>query len=150
MNYGLVWFKRDLRWRDHAALAHASSNKPVRCIYIIEPDLLLQPDYALQHFEFIRESLLELDSHLRARGGCIEIHTGKATDVFTKLWHESPFQGFIPTKKQVMDLPMRATFRWHLGAKQIMLRGENLRNLALCEVLKTAIYGRGRAEGQKS
>lgn len=91
MSYGLVWFKRDLRWRDHAALAQASSNKPVRCIYIIEPELLLQPDYALQHFEFIRESLLELDSHLRTRGGCIEIHTGQATDVFKRLWHESPF-----------------------------------------------------------
>ena len=91
MSYGLVWFKRDLRWRDHAALAQASSNKPVRCIYIIEPELLLRPDFALQHFEFIRESLMELDSHLRARGGCIEIHTGQATDVFKRLWHESPF-----------------------------------------------------------
>jgi len=24
MNYGLVWFKRDLRWQDHAALSQAS------------------------------------------------------------------------------------------------------------------------------
>ena len=91
MRYGLVWFKRDLRWQDNAALAHASKNGPVRCIYIVEPELWLQPDCALQHFEFIRESLLELDTYLRTRGGCIEIHTGEAIDVLAQLWHESPF-----------------------------------------------------------
>ena len=76
MNYGLVWFKRDLRWHDHAALAQASKQGPVRCIYIVEPELWLQPDCALQHFEFIRESLLELDAYLRSCGGCIEVHIG--------------------------------------------------------------------------
>ena len=32
MSYGLVWFKRDLRWEDHAALAQAAQHGPVRCI----------------------------------------------------------------------------------------------------------------------
>jgi len=91
MNYGLVWFKRDLRWQDHAALAQASTKGPVRCIYIVEPELWHQADCALQHFAFIRESLVELDSYLRNNGGCIEIHTGEATEVFNKLWLEAPF-----------------------------------------------------------
>jgi deoxyribodipyrimidine photo-lyase len=91
MTYGLVWFKRDLRWHDHAALARASQKGPLRCIYIVEPDLWLQPDCALQHFEFIRESLLELDAYLRANGGCLEIHAGEAIDVLNQLWCESPF-----------------------------------------------------------
>ena len=69
MSYGLVWFKRDLRWEDHAALAQAAKLGPIRCIYVIEPELWLQPDVALQHFEFIRESLHVLDAHLRAHGG---------------------------------------------------------------------------------
>ena len=91
MSYGLVWFKRDLRWQDHEALANASQNGPVRCIYIVEPKLWLQPDCALQHFEFIRESLLELDTYLRSRGGCLEVHAGEAADVLAQLWDESPF-----------------------------------------------------------
>lgn len=91
MHYSLVWFKRDLRWQDHAALAEASKNGPVRCIYIVEPELWLQPDCALQHFEFIRESLFELDTHLRTLGGCLEIHTGEAIHVLTKLWQTAPF-----------------------------------------------------------
>ena len=43
MNYGLVWFKRDLRWQDHAALSQASKNGAVRCIYIVEPNCGFSP-----------------------------------------------------------------------------------------------------------
>ena len=81
MSYSLIWFKRDLRWQDHAALAQASAIGSVRCIYVIEPDLWRQPDCALQHFEFIRESLLDLNEHLRSLGGCLEIHEGEMTEV---------------------------------------------------------------------
>jgi len=92
MSYELVWFKRDLRWQDHAALAEASQRGPVRCIYVVEPELWLQPDAALQHFEFIRESLQSLDRELRLHGGCIEIHTGELPDVLSKIWREAPFR----------------------------------------------------------
>ena len=91
MSYSLVWFKRDLRWEDHEALAQAAQSGPVRCVYVLEPAMWLQPDSALQHFEFIKESLQALDSHLRTLGGCIEIHTGNVRDVFNQLWQESPF-----------------------------------------------------------
>jgi deoxyribodipyrimidine photo-lyase len=106
MSYSIVWFKRDLRWKDHAALAQASQKGSVRCIYIVEPELWLQPDCALQHFEFIRESLSELDAYLRSCGGCIEIHTGEAVDVLSQMWRESPFLNSIHTKKQATGLPM--------------------------------------------
>lgn len=57
MSYGVVLFKRDLRWYDHTALTHAAKQGLVRCIYVIELSVWAQPDAALQHFEFIRESL---------------------------------------------------------------------------------------------
>ena len=91
MSFSLVWFKRDLRWQDHEALAHAAKRGPVRCIYVIEPQLWLQPDSALQHFEFIRESLSELDQSMRTLGGSVEIHTGEVPEVLTKIWQEAPF-----------------------------------------------------------
>ena len=93
MSYALVWFKRDLRWQDHSALAKASLNGPVRCIYVIEPELWLQPDAALQHFEFVRESLQILDAHFRSLGGCIEIHHGELPDVLSRIWQDAPFAG---------------------------------------------------------
>ena len=93
MSYELVWFKRDLRWQDHAALAHAAARGPVRCIYVIEPELWLQPDAALQHFEFVRESLQALDRELRLHGGGMDIHTGELPQVLTRIWQEAPFRG---------------------------------------------------------
>ena len=91
MRYSLVWFKRDLRWQDHAALAHAAKQGPVRCVYVIEPELWRQADSALQHFEFIRESLQTLDAHLRTLGGRLEIHHGELPEVLTRIWQEAPF-----------------------------------------------------------
>lgn len=92
MSYSIVWFKRDLRWQDHAALAHAAKNGPVRCLYVIEPSLWAQADVALQHFEFIRESIQALDTHFRSLGGEIEVHVGELPLVLSKLWQESPFE----------------------------------------------------------
>ena len=45
MNRGVVWFKRDLRWEDHEALAQAATSGTVRCIYIVEPGLLVTARY---------------------------------------------------------------------------------------------------------
>ena len=92
MSYELVWFKRDLRWQDHAALAEACRRGPVRCIYVVEPELWLQPDAALQHFEFVRESLAALNQALSLQGGCIEIHTGELPEVLSHIWQEAPFR----------------------------------------------------------
>jgi len=39
MSTELVWFKRDCRWRDHAALNAAAARGRVRCIYVIEPSI---------------------------------------------------------------------------------------------------------------
>ena len=50
MTYRVVWFKRDLRLHDHAALTHAAALGPVLCLYIVEPGLWAQHDAALQHF----------------------------------------------------------------------------------------------------
>ncbi|WP_310614487.1 FAD-binding domain-containing protein [Limnohabitans sp.] len=92
MSYALVWFKRDLRWQDHAALAQAAQQGPVRCIYVVEPELWLQPDAALQHFEFVRESLQALDDALRLQGGCLEVHTGELPEVLSRIWTQAPFR----------------------------------------------------------
>jgi deoxyribodipyrimidine photo-lyase len=93
MSYQLVWFKRDLRCEDHTALVEATKLGPIRCIYVLEPKLWLQPDVSLQHFEFIRESLQDLDTQLRIRGGALEVHMGELTEVLTKIWLANPFQG---------------------------------------------------------
>lgn len=140
MSYSLVWFKRDLRWQDHSALAKASKNGPVRCIYVIEPELWLQPDAALQHFEFIRESLQVLDAHLRSLGGCIDIHHGELLDVLSRIWQDAPFTGLYSHEETgngfsyARDLKVSAWCKvhgvvWHEFPQFGVVRGLKNRNL---------------------
>jgi deoxyribodipyrimidine photo-lyase len=140
MSYSLVWFKRDLRWQDHSALAKASKSGPVRCIYVVEPELWLQPDAALQHFEFIRESLHVLDVHLRSLGGCIDIHHGELSDVLSRIWQDAPFTGLYSHEETgngfsyARDLKVSAWCKvrgvdWHEFPQFGVVRGLKNRNL---------------------
>ncbi|MDP3865599.1 MAG: deoxyribodipyrimidine photo-lyase, partial [Rhodoferax sp.] len=91
MSYGVVWFKRDLRLHDHAALNHALATGPVLCLYLIEPSLWAQPDASAQHYAFIKESLRELAGELKQRGGRLHVRTGEAVAVLDELFALAPF-----------------------------------------------------------
>ncbi len=91
MSYRVVWFKRDLRWHDHAALAQAAQGGPVLCLYILEPAMWQQPDAALQHLAFIRESLRELHRALHRQGGGVHLLVGEAPEALARLHAASPF-----------------------------------------------------------
>lgn len=76
----LVWFRRDLRDYDHAALYHAlkSSNK-VLCVFVFDTDILDQlNDKVDRRVEFIWESVRELKSALQAKGGDLMVLHGSA------------------------------------------------------------------------
>ena len=80
MAYTVVWFKRDLRLHDHAPLAHAAAHGPVLCLYVSEPSLWAQPDSALQHYQFLRESLRDLAQQLRSCGARLQLAVGEAPE----------------------------------------------------------------------
>ena len=78
----IVWFKRDLRLEDHAPLAAAAASGPVLALYVIEPDLWTQPDSSSRHWQFIRETLIDLSQSLQSYGGELCIRSGEITHVF--------------------------------------------------------------------
>ena len=67
----LVWFRRDLRDFDHAALYHAlKAHTHVYCAFVFDTDILdALPDHADRRVEFIWESVRELQQALRSQGG---------------------------------------------------------------------------------
>lgn len=75
----VVWFKRDLRTADHAPLAAASAAGPVVCLYVIEPNYWRLADTSDRQWQFIRESLLDLDTQLTALGGQLTLYDGPAS-----------------------------------------------------------------------
>jgi deoxyribodipyrimidine photo-lyase len=83
----LVWFRRDLRDTDHAALAEAMRRgQRVFCVFVFDRELLdVLPTPADRRVEFIRESLVELDAALRRRGGALIIRHAFAVSEIPRL-----------------------------------------------------------------
>ena len=78
----LVWFRRDLRDHDHAALSAALGEaREVFCAFVFDSDILdALPGRQDRRVHFIHESLVELDQALRARGGGLIVRHGRATE----------------------------------------------------------------------
>jgi deoxyribodipyrimidine photo-lyase len=65
----LVWFRRDLRSTDHAALYHALKNaRRVWCAFVFDTDILAELPRQDRRVVFLRESLVELDAALAQLG----------------------------------------------------------------------------------
>ena len=84
---GLMWFRRDLRVDDNAALFEAlRSCRQVHCVFVFDTEILDLLPRADRRVEFIRESLVDLDDSLRklsgrAEAGLIVCHGIASTQV---------------------------------------------------------------------
>jgi deoxyribodipyrimidine photo-lyase len=83
----LVWFRRDLRDYDHAALYHAlKSSKKVYCVFVFDTAILNQlNDKADRRVEFIWESIRELKASLQNHGSDLIVLHGNAIHEIPKL-----------------------------------------------------------------
>lgn len=67
---GMVWFRRDLRTQDNAALSMALRMcEQVHCVFVLDRAILDALPHSDRRVEFIRESLVELDTDLRRLSG---------------------------------------------------------------------------------
>jgi len=97
---GLVWFRRDLRSTDNAALYYALKHcERVWCVFVFDTTILqpLVDKWLTRHpgtqaqdrrVEFILASLRELDDKLRAQGGGLVVLSGDPADLVPKLANE--------------------------------------------------------------
>jgi deoxyribodipyrimidine photo-lyase len=87
----LVWFRRDLRDFDHAALHHALKHaRQVVCAFVFDRTILDRlPDPADRRVEFIHASVAELQQALEARGGGLIVRHGVAREVILQLAQET-------------------------------------------------------------
>jgi deoxyribodipyrimidine photo-lyase len=81
----VVWFKQDLRVRDHAALAYAARSGPVLPLYVVEPELWQQPDASQRQWGFVAETLAELREESTRLGQPLVIRIGTVTGVLAGL-----------------------------------------------------------------
>lgn len=111
----LVWFKRDLRVRDHRPLVDAARRGPVLALYVYEPALLTAPDFDGAHLRQVNAALAELAEALAERGGALVTRVGDMPAVLEQLAQEVPIAALHSheeTTQAVAYARDRAVRRW--------------------------------------
>jgi deoxyribodipyrimidine photo-lyase len=82
----LVWFRRDLRDFDHAALARAlREHARVFCAFVFDTDILARLPRQDRRVDFILRAVRELDAALRAKGGGLVVRHASAAEEIPRL-----------------------------------------------------------------
>ncbi|MCA1010362.1 FAD-binding domain-containing protein [Halobacillus halophilus] len=82
----VVWLKRDLRLYDHQPLYEAvQSGEPILPIYVAEPSIWLEQELSARHFQFVKESLMDLQKSFRQKGGNLFIAIGEMEEVLVDI-----------------------------------------------------------------
>lgn len=89
----VVWFKKDLRLRDHAPLTLAAERGPVLPLYIYEPEQLHHEEFAGHHLQYLNDCLEELSLGLARLGVPLVIRHGEAGAVLETLSQELEIAG---------------------------------------------------------
>ncbi len=86
-----MWFRRDLRATDNAALYHSlkaatAQGARVHCVFVFDTDILQHLPTCDRRITFIWDSLLELDTALKNLGGSgLHVLHGHATELIPRL-----------------------------------------------------------------
>ena len=82
----VVWLKRDLRLSDHEALTCAlETKKPCLLLYVFEEILLNDFHYSSRHFDFIKQSIVDLNKQLAVLNTQVLCVKGSVIEVFDTL-----------------------------------------------------------------
>lgn len=85
-NEVLVWFRRDLRYDDHAALSEATQrSRRVICVFVFDREILDALPADDRRLPFIHASVDELDRALRELGGGLLVRHGQAQQEIPRL-----------------------------------------------------------------
>ncbi|MEO0046878.1 MAG: Deoxyribodipyrimidine photolyase PhrB2, partial [Bacteroidota bacterium] len=113
----IVWFKRDLRLHDNEALYQAlQSSGKVLLLYILEPSLVDDIHYSQRHFDFIKQSLEELQKELLPYHTQILIVEEEAMAVFQKLINLIPIRGIYSHQ----ETGIKRTFERDLAVAELL------------------------------
>jgi deoxyribodipyrimidine photo-lyase len=99
MSSALVWFRRDLRDFDHAALHYALTHHDrVYCAFVFDTTILAPLPRADRRVEFIWHAVKELDASLRLKGGGLIVRHGDPLNEILQLAVELQVQAVVANR----------------------------------------------------
>ncbi len=87
----LVWFKRDLRVRDHEPLVRALAHSDALALYVIEPEWLQSPECDPMHVAFALDCVAELREALARKGLPLWVRVGSTVPVLAQVHRDTGF-----------------------------------------------------------
>jgi deoxyribodipyrimidine photo-lyase len=86
----IIWFRRDLRLHDNAALFHALNDKnPLLPVFIFDRNILDElTDRTDRRVEFIHEGLQQMQKRLIELGSTLDVRYGFPEKIFQQLAKE--------------------------------------------------------------
>jgi len=126
MSSGLMWFRRDLRIHDNAALYHAlKQHDRVYACFCFDTEILDKlKDRADRRVEFIRQSLTELDDALKKHSAALIVRHGVAFEELPKLAAELG----VETVHANHDYEARRLARDRVVAKALAVDGRSFKS----------------------
>ncbi len=101
----VVWLKRDLRLQDNEAIFNAlRAGKRVLMLYVFEKSLQEDPHYSQRHFNFVKQSLQDLNSQLTAYNTCILAAEGEVIPVLKTLQQHFNLRRLFSHQETGIDL----------------------------------------------
>jgi deoxyribodipyrimidine photo-lyase len=91
----LVWFKRDLRERDHAPLAAAAQSAEAMGLWLIEPEWLKSAEFDPQHLAFALEGVASLRRSLMQRDLPLLVWQSDAIEALARIHEAWPFDTLV-------------------------------------------------------
>ena len=128
----LVWFKRDLRVRDHAPLAQALHFENALGLVVIEPQWLHSPECDPRHVGFLLDCVAGLQRDLAARGLRLLVRSGDMPQVRNHCGASLPSPICSAMKRRARAGAIRATWPWPSGAAIKACNGLNRHRPAWC------------------
>lgn len=135
----VVWFKRDLRLKDHAPLKHAiDEGLPLLLVYFIEPTLVAASQRNIRHWKFIYESLTHMNQSLEMLGTRVHLFHVEVIPGFRRLQEQFQINALFSHQetgiaityqrdKEVKKFCREAGISWHEWAQHGVQRGRKNR-----------------------
>ena len=82
----IVWFKRDLRLKDHEPLSFSiDQNLPIILLYILDSEYIHNPHYSNRHWQFVKDSLKNMAKQLKVHGQKLTVLEGDTLEIFKNI-----------------------------------------------------------------
>ena len=101
----IVWFKRDLRVYDNAALTQAAKEGSFIPLFIYEPSVWINSNLGSGHRKFLFESLHDLNADLSKLGQPLVFRKGECLEVFSSITKMFDIKTVFPTRRPGAMLP---------------------------------------------